>query len=109
MLVRNIEYPTTLDKIEDLENDNIDVFVTLEDGFKYVTVVSTIKNMENFVKKEGFLEPGTPLIIVDFLEENLIRRAIEFHAQDNAYWLKMDWLYVWFETEQLNEKIKQNE
>ncbi|MGC6767336.1 hypothetical protein ACYSNR_03795 [Enterococcus sp. LJL128] len=91
MKVLNIEYPTTLDKINDPTNDNIDVFVTLEDGFSYTVVVATIKNIEHMMEN-GYLEEGPPFIIVDELQEDTIRRAIEAHAKGNAYWLKLHYL-----------------
>jgi hypothetical protein len=45
MLVKSISFPTYLKDITDIENDNIDVFVEVEDGYTYTVVVATPKNI----------------------------------------------------------------
>ncbi|WP_214481729.1 hypothetical protein [Bacillus sp. SM2101] len=47
MKIKNIEFPTALEKVKDIEDDNIDVFVELEDGMTYTLVVATPKNLLN--------------------------------------------------------------
>ena len=89
MKVVKIEYPTALSKIEDVENDNIDVFVELEDGFEYVVVVFTPKNYYWYMDKEDkdyFC--GCPNIVVKKLTHENISKAIEEYASGDAYWLK---------------------
>ncbi len=41
MEVLKISYPTSLDKIEDVIDNNIDVFIELDDRRNYTIVVST--------------------------------------------------------------------
>ncbi len=51
MLVKNIIFPTSLEKIEDIKNDNIDIFVELENGWTYTMVVTTPLNLLSLMKK----------------------------------------------------------
>ncbi len=44
---------THLNKIEDVYNSNIEVFITLEDGFSLTIVVGTPKNLEFLMEKTG--------------------------------------------------------
>ncbi|MBL1223992.1 hypothetical protein [Enterococcus sp. BWR-S5] len=104
MKVVRIEYPTTLDKIEDTTNDNIDVFVTLDDDFTYVIEVATIKNIAELME-DGFLGSRCPFIIVDELREEIIWKAMEEHAQEDAFWLKMNAMAHTFTTDELQIKI----
>lgn len=53
MKVIKIEYPTQLSEICDIEDDNIDVFVELEDGITYTVVVSTPKNYYDYMARES--------------------------------------------------------
>ena len=92
MLVKKITFPspTELENIKDIKDDNIDVFVELEDGSNYTVVVGTPKNLESLMDKEksDFFGPGCPFIIVKKLTKEIIEEAIKEHAKDNAYWLK---------------------
>ncbi|MBP1046772.1 hypothetical protein I6N96_10890 [Enterococcus sp. BWM-S5] len=108
MKIKAIRYPTTLDKIEDITNDNIDVFVDLEDGFTCTIVVSTAKNIEMYMKENGYSTPGwvQQLIVVEKLEETLIRKAIEAYAEDDAYWLKVTFLVTGLDKEYLQDKME---
>lgn len=94
MNVLNIHYPTSLEKIEDLNNDNIDVIVTLEDGVSYTMVVSTPQNYYWYMDKEGldYIPPSPPDIVVRSLTEENIRNAIKTFAANDAYWLKLYFL-----------------
>ena len=91
MLIKSIRFPTYLEDITDIENDNIDVFVDLEDGYTYTVVVATAKNIESLMDKEkmNYFEPGYPFIIVKKLTKEIISEAIEAYASDEAYWLKL--------------------
>lgn len=91
MKVIQISYPTPLSQSIDIENDNIDVFVELEDGMTYTLVVATIKNLEQYMerKKLAYLPPRPPDIIVRKLDEDSIRAAMESYAEGNAFWLKL--------------------
>ena len=91
MLIKSISFPTYLEDITDIENSNIDVFVELEDGYTYTVVVATAKNIESLMDKEGmnYFEPGYPFIIVKKLTKEIISKAIQAYASDEAYWLKL--------------------
>ncbi|QDH21832.1 hypothetical protein [Saccharibacillus brassicae] len=94
MRIMNIQYPTSLDKIEDIYNDNIDVIVTLEDGISYVIVVSTPQNHYRYMDKEeiDYIPPSPPHIMVRSLTEENVRTAVEAFAESDAYWLKVYFL-----------------
>lgn len=94
MKIIKIEYPTELSKIEDIENDNIDVFVTLDDGRIYTVYVGTPKNLTWYMDKEelDYVPAGCPFIIVRKLTHENIKKAIEDYAKENAYDLKYNYL-----------------
>ncbi|MGG3835839.1 hypothetical protein ABEV00_02295 [Paenibacillus thiaminolyticus] len=111
MRIIDIQYPTSLDKIKDIQNDNIDVFVTLEDGMTYTLVVTTPKNYYWYMENEGldFVPASPPDIIVKELTEENIRKALENFVEGNAYWLKLYFLSGnengVFEIDKMNEMI----
>lgn len=106
-----IDYPTPLSKIEDIENDNIDIFVTLDDGMTYSLVVTTPKNYYWYMDKEGmdFIPASPPDIIVRRLTEENIQKAVESYITDNGYWIKLFFLTGQqsdvFEIDELNKMI----
>ena len=92
MLVKKISFPIPLTNIEDIYNDNIDVFVELENGRSYGVVVGTYKNILSLLNKENsnFLPPGEPMIIVKKLTMEIIEEAIQAYAKHrDGYWLKL--------------------
>jgi len=91
MKISHIKYPTPISAIKDIENDNIDVFVELEDGITCTVVVATPKNLLWYMEKEGkqYIEAGVPYIIVKELTEENIKSALESYAENDAYWLKL--------------------
>lgn len=92
MLIKNIRFIIPLTDIEDIYDDNIDVFVELENGFEYTVLIGTPKNFLTLMNKNemDFLEPGCPFIIVRKLTMEVIEKAIHAHAQDDGYWLKLN-------------------
>ena len=91
MLIKSISFPTYLEDIADIENSNIDIFVELENTYKYTVLVATAKNIESLMDKErmNYFEPGYPFIIVKKLTKEIISEAIQAYASDDAYWLKL--------------------
>ena len=91
MLIKEISFPSSLEYVEDIYDDNLDVFVELEDGSKYTVIVGTPKNLLTLMNRHGmdFLEPGGPFIIVRKLTMEVIEKAIDAHTENNAYWLKL--------------------
>lgn len=94
MKILEIEYPTPLSEIEDIENGNVDVFVKLEDGITYTIVVSTPKNLAWFMNNENinFIPASSQNIIVRKLTEDIIKEALENYVLDDALWLKLAFL-----------------
>jgi len=45
MLIKKISFPSPLEYTEDIYDDNLDVFVELEDGSEYTVIVGTPKNL----------------------------------------------------------------
>ena len=84
---------THLNEIEDVYNSNIEVFVTLEDGFTLTIVVGTPKNLQYLMEKDkvNFYGPGLPWIIVQKLTKEIIQEAIKAYIDDKpeVYWLKL--------------------
>ncbi|WP_321386384.1 hypothetical protein [uncultured Enterococcus sp.] len=109
MKVVNIEYPTTLDKIDDITDDNIDIFVTLDDGYTYTLIVSTLKNVGTLMNEKGYSEPGwaQQLIIVEELNEELIKIAVEAYAKDNdGRYLKISYLTTSIEMKEMDQALE---
>ncbi|MEC0233384.1 hypothetical protein P4H71_03325 [Paenibacillus kribbensis] len=91
MRIKKIVYPTPLSQIADIENDNIDVFIELEDETNISVVVCTPKNLISYMAKENinFIPASPPDIIVKSLTEENIEQAINNYAQEDAFWLKL--------------------
>ena len=85
--VISIEYPTTL-KNCNIKNDNIDIFVKLENGNKYWITVATIDWISDHVG-ERHLPSGSPDLIVKELQNQLIEDAVKEYSEDDAYWLRV--------------------
>lgn len=84
---------THLNEIEDVSNSNIEVFVTLQDGFPLTIVLGTPKNLQYLMEKDkvNFYGPGLPWIIVQKLTKEIIYEAIKAYIDDKpeGYWLKL--------------------
>jgi len=84
---------THFNEIEDVSNSNIEVFVTLQDGFPFTIVVGTPKNLQYLMEKDkvNFYGPGIPWIIVQKLTKEIIYEAIKAYIDDKpeGYWLKL--------------------
>ena len=92
MIVKKISFPIPLTDIEDIYDDNVDVFVDLKNGHSYTVVVGTYKNILSLMDKEksNFLPPGEPMIIVRKLTIEVIEEAIQAYAEHaDGYWLKL--------------------
>lgn len=92
MVVKSISFPTYLEDITDIEDDNIDVFVELEDGYSYTVVVATAKNIESLMDNEkmNYFTPGHPFIIVKKLTKDIIEETMKAYGETyDGYWLKL--------------------
>ena len=90
----SIEFDETeLNEIKDTYNANIEVFVTLEDGFTVTIIVGTPENLEYLMEKDNknFYGPGLPWVIVQGLTKEIIHEAIEayINTRPDGYWLKL--------------------
>ncbi len=94
MKIKTIEYPTSLEKITDPFNDNIDVFVETEDGYHFTMTVSTPQFYLTYMEKENrdFIEAAPPDIIVKELKHEIIMHALESYCEDDGYWMKLYYL-----------------
>jgi hypothetical protein len=90
MKVESIAFLSPLEDVDDIFDDNLDVHVKLEDGRSYVVVVGTPKNLLTLMdnEKSDFLSPGDPIIIVRKMTQEVVEKAIEAYAEDDAYCLK---------------------
>ena len=94
MKIKNITYPTALEKIPDLFNDNIDVFVETEDGMLFTMTICTPMFYLHYMEKENlnFVPASPPDIIVKELTQNNIKEALESFCEDEGYWMKLYFL-----------------
>jgi uncharacterized protein YlzI (FlbEa/FlbD family) len=90
MKIETITFSNDLEYIEDIFDYNTDVAVQLEDGHKYIVVVATQKNLLTLMdnEKSDFLSPGDPMIIVRKFTKEVVQKAIEAYAKNQAYYLK---------------------
>jgi len=105
--IKRISFPTQLEEIDDINNNNIDVIIQLDDGFTYTMVVVTPQNLEHLMDKKGqtFLEAGPPMIIVKDITYESIYAAVESFCEGNAYWLKEYYLSGNFQIDLLNNML----
>ena len=110
MEIKEISY---LDPRVDLENDCLDVFVTLENDVCYMIEVTTPKFfytlMEKF--KSDFVPAGYPYIIVSKLTDEIIRAAIQefIDAKEDSYWLKFYHITATLNIGDINEILDRKE
>lgn len=90
MKVIDIEYPTSLKKCHQY-NDNIDVFVTLENKQTYCITITTLAWIKDYMKQthKRYWEPASFDLIVEELSCFIIEEAIQEYAKDDAYCLKI--------------------
>ena len=110
MKIKEISY---LDPQVDLENDCLDVFLTLENDDYYLIEVTTPRFfytlMEKF--KSNFVPPSYPYIIVSKLTDDIIRAAIQefIGTKEDSYWLKLYHLTATLKIEDINEILYRKE
>ena len=110
MKIKKISY---LDPRVDLENDCLDVLVTLENDVCYMVEVTTPKFfytlMEKF--KSDFVPTGYPYIIVSKLTDQVIRAAIQqfIDEKEDLYWLKLYHIIATLNIEDINEILDRKE
>ena len=110
MEIKKIDY---LDPRVDLENDCLDVFVTLENDICYLVEVTTPKFFDTLMKKSksDFVPAGYLYIIVSKLTDEVIRSAIQefIDAEEDSYWLKLYHMTATLNIEDINEILDRKE
>lgn len=81
----SIYYPTPLNEIKDIKNDNIDVCVNTEFE-SYTFVIATIDNLKEtaWYDKRGFVSPCAPILLVESLTKETIECLIEELSKDEV-------------------------
>lgn len=109
MDIIRVEFPTPLSEIKDIEDDNIDVFIELDDGMTYTLVVATPKNLDTLMNNEekSYISAGPPFVIVKSLTEKNILDVIKTYVVNNAYWLKVHFASGELDINLIDKKIQQ--
>ena len=83
----SIFYPTSIDEIEDANNDNIDVCVSLSNGKSYTIVFVTPDNLKQQMNEndEQFIPPDFRFIIVKSICQSDIEAAIRRIVSEPYY------------------------
>lgn len=104
MLIKSIRFEPELETIEKRDDDNVDAILELNDGYEYMVLVITHKNILSLMnnEKSDFLFPVDPMIVVKELTMDNIERAIKAFAEDDAYWLKLHHLASEIDIKTLN-------
>lgn len=78
MEVKNTTFPSSLEHIKHIYDDNIDVFVELDDEHIYIIVAITYRNIRSQMDKinDDFLKASYPFIITKKLIMKISKRAI---------------------------------
>ena len=89
MKVKSINFPTKWEENPSIDNQIIKVCVELEDGYKYVLMLATRKNIEYLMDQKNYFEPGMPVIMVKELTKEIIEETVQVYAkEEDGYWLK---------------------
>jgi hypothetical protein len=88
MKVESIEI---FSEVENIFDASTDVWVKLENGHTYIVVVETPKYLLGLMdyEKNDFLSLSDPIIVVRKLTKEVVEKAIEAYAEDEAYYLKL--------------------
>jgi hypothetical protein len=90
----------------DIYNGSADVFVTLEDDSKYLLEVTTLQALASHMdeRKQTFLEPLYPFIIVRELTSAVIKEAIEAFIieEEDGFWFKLYYSIPYLTIDDLN-------
>lgn len=89
MKIQSIKFFPALEELDNIFDDNVDVILKLDDGYQYVVVVATPQNLLTLMDESDFLPPCDPMIIVQKLTKESIKKAIEAYLENDAYYLKV--------------------
>lgn len=87
MKLKEIFYPTPLDEIQDIYNDNIDVIIRLENNQSFALVVATPENLITLMKNDNqpYISPGLPFAIVEKLTKENITQLVQAFLKAPEY------------------------
>lgn len=91
MKVINIEIPYNFEEMA-AKNSDVDVFVTMEDGFIYTLTFATPKHFESVMEDEkmDYYGIAQPKFIVNRLTREIIEKAVKAYAEYNdGYWVNL--------------------
>jgi hypothetical protein len=88
--IAKIEFPSPLDEVNP-ENDNIDVFLHLDDGRVYSFVIATPNNTFQIMDNEGvdYFFGIPPLFVRALTRENVEKAIRAILAEDGGRWLEV--------------------
>ena len=115
MKIKEITYPTALNKIPNVLDDNIDVFVETEEGLHFTMTVCTPAFYMSWMEKEKleFVPAAPPDVIVKELNHENIKNALETYCEDHGYWMKLYFLAGQrdgiFAEEKLDEMMRESD
>lgn len=91
MKIKKIDFDFDFNELENIDDNFIDVNVTLDNERTYIVQLITNKCLLSLMEedKRDFIYPGTPSIIVKELTIKTIEATIKHYVEeDNGYWLK---------------------
>lgn len=94
MKIKKITFPVPLEKISNISNDHIDVFVETDEDYNFTMTVCTPQFYLFYMDKENlsYIPASPPDIIVKELTYKNISESLETYCEDNGYWMKLYFL-----------------
>lgn len=93
MRVKKISFLDVYEDSTAIESQYMDIYVELENGFRYIFEVATIKHMQYVMKnyKVSYDPPGLLILPVQKLTKEAIVDAVLTYAADkeDGYWIKL--------------------
>ncbi len=74
----NVYFPTPLEEIADIYDDNMDVCVEFN-GRTYTFLIVTIKNLKSsaWLNQKGYVVPSDPFLIVEAFKKDIIEDLLK--------------------------------
>jgi hypothetical protein len=107
--ITKVRFPTPLSSVIDIEDDNIDMFVELDNKYTFTLVVTTPRNLITLMEEEKieYTPASSPMVIVKRITEENIMNALETYLENEAYWLKLYFLAGEIRIELLNDMLEE--
>ena len=91
MKIKKIDFDFDFNELKDIDDNCIDVNVTLDDGRTYIVQLITHQCLLSSMQEDkvNFVYPVAPSIVVKELTKETIEDAIKYYVEeDDGYWLK---------------------